>query len=57
VFNDNLKRDKKLLLMRERNPEITNGTVVRYAGLHYFVQEIVRGNKGRIGLKVIEHGN
>lgn len=57
VFNDTFKRDKKLLLMRERNPKITNGTVVHYAGLHYFVQEIVLGNKGRIGLKVVEHGN
>lgn len=57
VFNDNFKRDKKLLLMEEQIPQITNGTIVHYAGLNYFVQEVVEGNRGRIGLRVTGHGH
>lgn len=50
-------RTKIVVLMEERHPEINNGTIVHYAGLNYFVQEVVEGNRGRIGLRVTEHGH
>lgn len=43
-----------LLLMEERNSEIQNGTVVYLADGRYFVQEVLEGNRGRIGLKAVK---